>query len=337
MRETILTGSELSEDIKIEQSLRPIKFDDFVGQEKIKENLKIGVESAKMRNDSLDHVILHGPPGLGKTTLAYLIANELGVDIKVTSGPVLEKAADLAGLLTNLNEHDVIFIDEIHRLAPIIEEYLYPAMEDYSIDIMLSSGPAANSVQLKLPKFTLIGATTRAGNLTSPLRARFGITSRMTYYNSEEIYQIIKRSAKLLDIEVDEDGIMEMAKRSRGTPRIANRILRRVRDYALVKHKGMITKEIAMSGLDSLDIDARGLDDMDRDIITTMIDKFGGGPVGIKNIAVAVGEESDTIEEVYEPYLIQEGFIQRTQRGRIVTPLAYKHYGYKIDKTGLGI
>ena len=338
MRETILTGSELSEDREIENSLRPLRFEDFVGQEKLIENLKVFVQSAKMRNESLDHTILHGPPGLGKTTLAHLIANELGVEIKVTSGPVLEKAADLAGLLTNLKDRDVIFIDEIHRLSPVIEEYLYPAMEDYTLDIMLSSGPSANSVQLQLPKFTLIGATTRAGNLTSPLRARFGVSCRMNYYESRDIYKILRRSSKILNIDMDDEAAEEMAKRSRGTPRIAIRLLRRIRDFALVRHSGIITKDIAVSAMSSLDIDEKGLDDMDRAIILTMIDKFNGGPVGIKNISVAVGEESDTIEEVYEPYLIQEGLIQRTQRGRVVTELGYRHYGKTYDsaKNGLG-
>jgi holliday junction DNA helicase RuvB len=333
LRETILTGTELNEDREIENSLRPLRFEDFVGQEKLIENLKVFVQSAKLRNESLDHTILHGPPGLGKTTLAHLIANELGVDIKVTSGPVLEKAADLAGLLTNLKDRDVIFIDEIHRLSPVIEEYLYPAMEDYTIDIMLSSGPSANSVQLQLPRFTLIGATTRAGNLTSPLRARFGVSCRMNYYNNHDIYSILNRSSKILNIELEEDAASEMAKRSRGTPRIAIRLLRRIRDFAYVKHSGTITRPIAVSALESLDIDEKGLDDMDRAIILTMIEKFNGGPVGIKNISVAVGEESDTIEEVYEPFLIQEGLIQRTQRGRIVTELGYRHYG----KTYTGI
>ncbi|MDD3043928.1 MAG: Holliday junction branch migration DNA helicase RuvB [Candidatus Delongbacteria bacterium] len=337
MRETILTGSELGEDKEIERSLRPLKFQDFVGQEKIKDNLKIFVESAKIRNDSLDHTILHGPPGLGKTTLAHLIANELGVDIKVTSGPVLEKAADLAGLLTNLKDRDVIFIDEIHRLSPVIEEYLYPAMEDYTIDIMLSSGPSANSVQLQLPKFTLIGATTKAGNLTSPLRARFGVSCRMSYYNSHEIYKIIQRSSSILDIPIDDPAAEEISKRSRGTPRIAIRLLRRIRDFALVKHSSMITKNIACEALLSLEIDEKGLDEMDRAIILSMIDKFDGGPVGIKNIAVVVGEESDTLEEVYEPFLIQEGFIQRTQRGRIVTELGYRHFSRKYVKNELGL
>jgi Holliday junction DNA helicase RuvB len=326
LRETILTGSELNEDREIERSLRPLSFDEFVGQEKIKDNLKVFVQSAKMRDDSLDHTILHGPPGLGKTTLAHLIANELGVNIKTTSGPVLEKAADLAGLLTNLKEKDVIFIDEIHRLSPVIEEYLYPAMEDYKIDIMLSSGPSANSVQLQLPKFTLIGATTKAGNLTSPLRARFGVSCRLNYYQNDDLYHIIKRSSRVLNISIDDEAAHEMAKRSRGTPRIAIRILRRVRDFAMVGNFKTIGIETTVKALDSLEIDSKGLDEMDRAIILSMIDKFGGGPVGIKNIAVAVGEEADTIEEVYEPYLIQEGFIQRTQRGRIVTDMAYRYY-----------
>ncbi|MBN2856932.1 MAG: Holliday junction branch migration DNA helicase RuvB [Candidatus Delongbacteria bacterium] len=337
MRETILTGSELNEDREIENSLRPLSFDEFVGQEKIKDNLKVFVQSARMRDDSLDHTILHGPPGLGKTTLAHLIANELGVDIKTTSGPVLEKAADLAGLLTNLKEKDVIFIDEIHRLSPVIEEYLYPAMEDYKIDIMLSSGPSANSVQLQLPKFTLIGATTKAGNLTSPLRARFGVSCRLNYYQNEDLYHIIKRSSRVLNISIEDEAAHEMAKRSRGTPRIAIRILRRVRDFAMVGNFRSIDIETTVRALDSLEIDGKGLDEMDRAIILSMIDKFGGGPVGIKNIAVAVGEEADTIEEVYEPYLIQEGFIQRTQRGRIVTDMAYRYYGKVAENRESGL
>ncbi len=331
MRESILTNTKLDEDLKVDNSLRPSKFEDFIGQEKIKENLKIYVESAKIRNDCLDHVLLHGPPGLGKTTLSNIIAKELGVEIKITSGPVLEKAADLAGLLTNLNEHDVLFIDEIHRLSPVIEEYLYPAMEDYKIEIMIDSGPHANSVQMALPKFTLIGATTKSGNLTAPLRARFGIINRMEYYDDQELYLIVKRSAKILGIKIDDEGAMEIAKRSRSTPRIANRILRRVRDFAIVKSDGKITKEIATIGLRSLEIDSLGFDAMDRDILLVMMDKFNGGPVGIKNIAVAVGEETDTIEEVYEPYLIKKGFIQRTPRGRIITKNCYKYFGKEIN------
>jgi len=337
LRETILTGSELKEDLEIEKSLRPLQFSDFIGQEKLKDNLKVFVQSAKMRNDSLDHTILHGPPGLGKTTLAHLIANELGVEIKVTSGPVLEKAADLAGLLTNLKDRDVIFIDEIHRLSPVIEEYLYPAMEDYTIDIMLSSGPSANSVQLQLPKFTLIGATTKAGNLTSPLRARFGVSCRMNYYSSDDIFKIIKRSSGILNIAIDDPAAEEVSKRSRGTPRIAIRLLRRIRDFALVRHSPMITREIATEALTSLDIDEKGLDEMDRAIILSMIDKFNGGPVGIRNISVVVGEEPDTIEEVYEPFLIQEGFIQRTQRGRVVTELGYRHFSRTYVRNELGL
>lgn len=331
-RETILTGSELPEEKQLENTLRPSAFNEFVGQKKAVENLKVFIESARIRGDSLDHTLLHGPPGLGKTTLAHIMAKELGVNIKITSGPVLEKAADLAGLLTNLEEHDVLFIDEIHRLSPVIEEYLYPAMEDFTIDIMLSSGPSANSVQLNLPKFTLIGATTKAGNLTAPLRARFGVSTRMLYYTPEELYKIVIRSAKLLGVEITPEGALEISRRSRGTPRIANRILRRVRDFALVKSSGIIDQDISMLGLESLEIDSLGLDAMDREIIETIIKKFSGGPVGIKNIAVAVGEESDTLEEVYEPYLIQEGFVQRTQRGRIATSLAYKHFGFEIKK-----
>ncbi len=332
MRESILTNTKLDEDLKIDKSLRPSKFEDFIGQGKIKENLKVYVESAKIRNDCLDHVLLHGPPGLGKTTLSNIIAKELGVDIKITSGPVLEKAADLAGLLTNLKENDVLFIDEIHRLSPVIEEYLYPAMEDYKIEIMIDSGPSANSVQMTLPKFTLIGATTKSGNLTAPLRARFGIINRMEYYDDKELYLIVKRSARILGIEINDEGAMEIARRSRSTPRIANRILRRVRDFAIVKSDGKITKEIADIGLASLEIDSEGFDAMDRDILTVMMEKFNGGPVGIKNIAVAVGEEADTLEEVYEPYLIKKGFIQRTSRGRIITQNCYKYFGKDVNE-----
>lgn len=311
----------------IEKVLRPQGFLEFMGQPRIIENLLVFIEAARRREEPLDHVLLHGPPGLGKTTLSHIIANELGVNIKITSGPVLEKPGDLAGLLTNLEARDVLFIDEIHRLSPVVEEYLYSAMEDFKIDIMIDSGPNARSIQIELSPFTLVGATTRSGLLTSPLRSRFGITSRMEYYTAETLSKIVVRSASILKTEIVPDGAMEIARRSRGTPRIANMLLRRVRDFAQIKGSGVVDKQIAQYALDALNVDSHGLDEMDNRILATIIDKFGGGPVGITTIATAVGEEAGTIEEVYEPYLIQEGYLKRTPRGREATLQAYKHLG----------
>ena len=315
------------EEFDLEKKLRPLSFDDFAGQDQILENLKIFVEAANQREEALDHTLFHGPPGLGKTTLAHIIANELQANIKVTSGPVLDKPGDLAGLLTNLGERDVLFIDEIHRLSPVIEEYLYSAMEDYKIDIMIESGPNARSVQINLEPFTLIGATTRSGLLTAPMRARFGISSRLQYYSTELLTHIVQRSSKILNVANSMEASIEIAGRSRGTPRIANALLRRVRDFAQIKGDGNIDIAIAKYALNALNVDQHGLDEMDNKILTTIIDKFKGGPVGISTLATAVGENAETIEEVYEPFLIQEGFIMRTPRGREVTELAYKHLG----------
>ena len=315
------------EEVDVEKKLRPLTFSDFTGQEQVLENLKIFVEAANQRGEALDHTLFHGPPGLGKTTLANILANELEVGIKITSGPVLDKPGDLAGLLTNLSERDVLFIDEIHRLSPIVEEYLYSAMEDFRIDIMIESGPNARTVQIDLEPFTLIGATTRSGLLTAPMRARFGISSRLQYYNTELLTTIVQRSAVILRVPISMEAAIEIAGRSRGTPRIANALLRRVRDFAQIKGDGKISIEIAKYALEALHVDAHGLDEMDNKILTTIIDKFKGGPVGISTLATAVGENSETIEEVYEPFLIQEGFIMRTPRGREVTELAYKHLG----------
>jgi Holliday junction DNA helicase RuvB len=321
------TNGYNSDELDLEKKLRPLSFDDFAGQDQILENLKVFVEAANQRNEALDHTLFHGPPGLGKTTLANILANELQVGIKITSGPVLDKPGDLAGLLTNLEERDVLFIDEIHRLSPIVEEYLYSAMEDFKIDIMIESGPNARTVQINLNPFTLIGATTRSGLLTAPMRARFGISSRLQYYTAELLTTIVERSASILKMPISMEAAIEIAGRSRGTPRIANALLRRVRDFAQIKGNGTIDIEIARYALKALNVDAHGLDEMDNKILTTIIDKFKGGPVGLSTLATAVSESSETVEEVYEPFLIQEGFIMRTPRGREVTDKAYKHLG----------
>ena len=327
MEKRIISTQITEEDYGIENSLRPLSLDDYVGQNKVKSNLKVYIEAAKERGEALDHVLFYGPPGLGKTTLAGIIANEMNVNMKITSGPAIEKPGEMAAILNNLQEGDVLFVDEIHRLNRQVEEVLYPAMEDYAIDIMIGKGASARSIRLDLPKFTLVGATTRAGMLTAPLRDRFGVVTRMEYYTVEELKMIILRSAKVLEVGIDENGAYAMARRSRGTPRLANRLLKRVRDFAQVKYNGYITEEVADYALDLLDVDKEGLDQTDRGILLAMIEKFGGGPVGLETLAASIGEDPGTIEDVYEPYLLKNGFIQRTPRGRVVTDAAYAHLG----------
>ena len=332
MSRRIMTTENLEEDVRIENHLRPQLLEDYIGQAKAKEMLKIYIEAAKARGEALDHLLFYGPPGLGKTTLAGIIANEMNVNMKITSGPAIEKPGEMAAILNNLQEGDVLFVDEIHRLNRQVEEVLYPAMEDYAIDIMIGKGASARSIRLDLPHFTLVGATTRAGMLTAPLRDRFGVVSRLEFYTEKELQTIIIRSAGVLDVEIDEKGALEMARRSRGTPRLANRLLKRVRDFAQVKYDGVITEEVARQALDLLDVDRLGLDHVDRNLLTTMIEKFQGGPVGLDTLAAAIGEDSGTVEDVYEPYLLKNGFLQRTPRGRVVTDLAYTHLGFSRNR-----
>ena len=334
MSRRIITTENLEEDIKIESELRPQLLKDYIGQEKAKETLKIYIEAARARGEALDHVLFYGPPGLGKTTLAGIIANEMGVHMKVTSGPAIEKPGEMAAILNSLQEHDVLFVDEIHRLNRQVEEVLYPAMEDYAIDIMIGKGAGARSIRLNLPEFTLVGATTRAGMLTAPLRDRFGVVNRLEFYTDQELKTIILRSAKVLNVEIEEEGALELARRSRGTPRLANRLLKRVRDFVQVKYDGKITKSVADYALDLLDVDKYGLDHIDRSILLTMIEKFQGGPVGLDTLAASISEDAGTLEDVYEPYLLKNGFIQRTPRGRVVTELAYSHLDIPMPERG---